>query len=68
MKRIQVEMSDQKLEELDELMREADIRTRKDLINRALSLLKWYMGEKAENRIIASVDEKNGNYKELVMG
>ncbi len=65
--RIQFELPEEKVEELDTLMKEAHITTRKDLFNNALTLLEWAIKERKTGRTIASVDEDNKKYKELVM-
>jgi hypothetical protein len=67
MPRIQFELSDDKVRELEELMKESGIRTKKDLFNNALTLLEWAIDEKRAGRTIASIDEKEKRYKELVM-
>ena len=65
--RIQLDLPESRVKELDGLMREAHIRTRKDLFNSALTLLAWALNERNQGRIIASLDERSGGYKELVM-
>lgn len=65
--RVQFELPEAKIKELETLMKEAGIRTKKDLFNNALSLLEWAIKEKREGRIIASIDEKNQKYKEVIM-
>jgi hypothetical protein len=65
--RIQFELPSEKVKELEALMRETRITTRKDLFNNALTLLEWAIQEKRGGKKIASVDENNKRYKELVM-
>jgi hypothetical protein len=65
--RIQLDLPEDRVRELDSLMREAQITTRKDLFNSALTLLAWALNERERGRIIASLDENTGGYKELVM-
>jgi hypothetical protein len=65
--RIQFELPEEKVRELEALMREAHISTRKDLFNNALTLFEWAVQERQSGRTIASVDEHNKKYKELVM-
>src|SRR5438552_16175102 len=67
MVRVQLDLPEEKIRELDGLMQEAQIRTRKDLFNSALTLLAWMFNERKGGRIIASLDEESGSYKELVM-
>lgn len=66
-KRIQIDVSPQKLAELEELMRLCGISTKKDLINNALTLLQWAVRQVRNGRTIASIDEKEGRYRELEM-
>jgi hypothetical protein len=65
--RIQLDVSPQRLAEIEELMRESGITKKTELINNALTLLKWAVGTVKNGRTIASVDEKNGKYRELEM-
>ncbi len=67
MARIQFELSREKNEELEALMIRTGIRTKKDLINNALTIFEWAVNERARGRIIASVDEEEKKYKEILM-
>lgn len=67
MVRIQLDLPEEKVEELNEVMAKADIGTRKDLFNNALSLLAWAIKEREAGNIIAAMNESAGTYKELVM-
>ena len=67
MVRIQLDFPDEQVKELDELMKQTNIVTRKDLFNNALTLFQWAVKNKRQGRMIASIDEKNGTSKELVM-
>lgn len=60
------ELPMEKSQELERLVR-AGISCRKDLLNNALTLLEWATKEREKGRSIASVDEPNKFYKELVM-
>ncbi len=67
MVRIQLDLPEEQVRELDELMKETGIITRKDLFNNALTLFQWAAKAKRAGRIVASLDEGTGNAKELVM-
>jgi metal-responsive CopG/Arc/MetJ family transcriptional regulator len=67
MTRIQLDLPDDQVKELDELMKETNITTRKDLFNNALTLFQWAVKAKRAGRTIAALDENSGNAKELVM-
>jgi hypothetical protein len=67
MKRLQFDMPENKVKELDELVEQIGLKTRTQLINSALSLFKWAVRQREEGRIIASLDEVTGQYKEIEM-
>ena len=66
MVRIQLDLPDDQVAELDKLMAETRLTTRKDLFNNALTLFLWAVKAKKAGRIIASVDEDH-RIRELVM-
>lgn len=65
--RTQLEMSREKVAELEAMMTETELKTKKELFNYALTLLKWAIKERREGRIIASIDEPANKIKELDM-
>jgi hypothetical protein len=65
--RIQFELSQEGAKELDDLLRITGVRTKKDLVNNALTLLKWAVKETRNGNMIAAVDDKKQTYKELAM-
>ena len=67
MTRIQLELPEERVQELERLMGETGIQTKKDLLNDALTLFQWAVRERQAGRMIASVDETNQRYKELAM-
>lgn len=67
MTRIQLDMPEEQVKELDELMKETKITTRKDLFNNALTLFEWAVKAKRAGRIVASLDEETGTAKEILM-
>jgi len=65
--RFQIEISKDEAREWDELMKKANgIRTKKDLINNALTFLEWAINEREAGRIIVSMDEEEMKFKEIV--
>lgn len=66
-KRIEFNLSEDKAAELDALVIMTGLGTRVKLIDAALTLFEWVVKEKLAGRIIASVSENPGHYKELVM-
>jgi metal-responsive CopG/Arc/MetJ family transcriptional regulator len=67
MVRIQLDMPDDRVKELDALMEQTGVSTRKELFNNALTLFEWAVREKRLGHVIASVDEGAKKMKELVM-
>lgn len=67
MTRIQIELPDEKVKELESLMKDAGLKTKKDFISNALTLLVWAIRERQAGRIIASVDENEKKYKEILL-
>jgi len=67
MVRIQLDMPDERVKELDALMEITGSATRKELFNNALTLLEWAVKEKKQGRSIASVDDQEKKLKELAM-
>ena len=65
--RIQLELSKDRANELESLMIEKQIKTKKELIENALALLEWAIREAKEGKIIVSVEKDGKNIKEVVM-
>ena len=65
--RIQIELPEDNVNELKALMSEAHVDTYKELFSNALTLLNWAVREVKAGRSIASVNEEDMKYKELVM-
>ena len=66
-KRFQFELPDEKASELEALMQETGIATTKELMNNAITLLFWSVKERKTGRVIASLDESDGRYKEVLI-
>lgn len=64
--RFQFEIEKERLEELEWLAGMGELKTKKDLLNNAITLLKWAVRQRINGRAIASVDEE-GNERELEM-
>lgn len=65
--RLQVEMDQEQMAELEELLKLGGLKTKKDLLNNALTLLKWAAREKAKGNAICSINEQEHMRKELEM-
>lgn len=67
MPRLQIDVTDTQVSDLEQLMKECDISTKKELFNNALTLFEWAVRERKRNRIIAGIDEAAERYHELHM-
>ena len=67
MVRIQLDLPDEQVAELDERMAETKLRTRKELFNNALTLFDWAVKQKKAGRVIAAIDDSQDIVKELLM-
>ena len=65
MARFQLDLSDTLDELLNDLMKEADLRTKKDVVENAVMLLGWAVREVQRGRTIAAVDEERKVYREI---
>jgi hypothetical protein len=65
--RIQLEVSERRMAELQALMEACDISKQKELFNAALTLLEWAVAERRKGRTIGSIDEVSMKYKELAL-
>jgi Arc/MetJ family transcription regulator len=63
---LQIEFDEDKIAEL-QLMLGSPCRTKKEIVNAALTLLKWAATERRAGKVIASVDETADAYKVLSM-
>ena len=63
--KIQVEVPSENARPIDRMMEENHISSYKELFNTALTVLFWCLKEVKNGRIIASLDEETGKYKEL---
>ncbi len=64
--RIQFNVEEYRLKEIDLLVKECGLSTRKDLFNNAIALLKWAVEKKKKNCMIVSIDSA-GKQRELDM-
>lgn len=65
--RIQFEISEDRLRELEALMNTTGASTKKELLNNALTLFEWAVEEEKAGNTLASVNENKKTYRELVM-
>ena len=67
MTRIQIDLPDEKVRQIEALIIETGLPTKKDFFNNAVTLLAWAIREVKAGRIIASVDESQNRYKEILL-
>ncbi len=65
--RLQVEIEQEQMEVLEELLKLGGLRTKRDLLNNALTLLKWAAREKSKGNSICSASPNGHLQKELEM-
>lgn len=65
--RVQFDLPENKVRDLEQLMTESGTQTKKELFNNALTLLEWAIKARRQGRIIASIDEADNKYSELQM-
>jgi hypothetical protein len=65
--RLQIEIDEAQMKELERLAELSGVRTKKDLLNNALTLLKWAARQRMQGYTIQSVSQSEGTVKELEM-
>jgi len=65
--RVQLDLSETRVRELEELMELCGIATKKELLNNAITLFAWAVREVGKGNVIASVNEAEERYRELQM-
>jgi hypothetical protein len=65
--RIQLDMPAERVAEAEALMAKAGLRTRKELFDNALTLFEWAVRQRELGSVLAAVDERTGNYREVLM-
>jgi hypothetical protein len=65
--RIQIEMSEGNIKELQSLMEQMGVKSYKDLFNCALSLLESAVLQAASGRKLAVIDEADHEYRALIL-
>jgi hypothetical protein len=63
MTRIQFELNSAQLEDLESMMRAGGVRTKKELFNNALTMLRWAIRQKENGRVVGSL--KGNSFIEL---
>jgi len=67
MTRVQIELAEDRVKELNDLMERCGLTTKKDLFNNAMSILEWAVEEVEAGNSIASVNKRDQRYEVLRM-
>ena len=67
MARFQLDISDDRLKEIEELMALTNTATKKEFVNCAITLLKWAIRQRQLGKSVASYDDQTDKIKELAM-
>lgn len=65
--RLQVELDGERMEELEDLRRLGGLKSKRELLNNALTLIRWAARERSLGRSICSVNPNGQLHKELEM-
>ena len=65
--RLQIELSPERLRQLETLLSDTGLATKKELVNNALTLLMWAVRETKAGRTIVSLDEQSKHYREVLL-
>jgi hypothetical protein len=63
--RIQIDLDEYRVKELEELMDVCGLATKKELFNNALTLFEWAVNSARNGRAIASLDQDAQKFREL---
>jgi hypothetical protein len=65
--RFQLDMSDARYKQLEDLMVRCDVDTKKELMSYALSILEWAVEETERGHDVAAIDRKEEKFSSLRM-
>jgi hypothetical protein len=65
--RIQIELAEERVKEINNLMVRCGLSTKKDLFNNAMSILEWAVEEVEAGKVVAGVDRAEQRYEVLRM-
>ena len=64
MKRIGAEVRDQYYDEIEQLMARCGAATQKEFLMAAIALLRWAVEERAQGRVVGSLDDRRHQFRE----
>lgn len=62
---IQLDITDARMRDIDEMAAKCGLASRKDVFENALTLLEWAIREREKKRVIASVDESSDTFYQV---
>ena len=65
--RIQFDIDDRIIADLERMMRKVGVSTKRELFNLAISLFEWAANERTKGRMIASVDPETERYQQVIL-
>ena len=65
--RIQIDIDESGEQVLNSIRQATGLSTYKDIFNNAITLFEWAIRQRAEGRVISSLDERTKRYKEMTM-
>jgi hypothetical protein len=65
--RVQLDLPDERVKELETIMAKTAVSTRKDLFENALALFEWAVGQCEMGRVIGAIDREREGFHELLM-
>jgi hypothetical protein len=65
--RLQIDVTEEQDRQIESLMKQTGLTTKKDLFNNALTFFAWAVEEVATGNTIASVNEEKKRFRELQM-
>ena len=65
--RLQIELDESKMQEMESIMQECGIRTKKEFFNIAFTLFEWAVNKRKSGSEIVAVNPEAGKYVELNM-
>src|SRR5216684_6701511 len=65
--RIQIDIDESGEQFLNSIKQATGLSTYKDIFNNAITLFEWAIRQRAEGRVISSLDERTKKYREMTM-
>lgn len=66
-RRLQLDLSAQRIKEVDQLSELVGVKTRREFVDQAIVFFAWALSERQQGRLIGSIDEDSGGYREVVL-